>query len=118
MQNVQVRQMIGERLKAARLAAGMNQRDVATDLGKVQQTIASWESGRQMPDVFDLRCLCTLYAITPNHILLDGGDALPRVSLANSYATCLAEGRPHCQLVRGDEHMKPLKMTRLQVRDA
>lgn len=113
MHSLEIRQTIGERLRAARRQAGMSQKGVATDLGRVQQTIAAWEAGKQMPDIFDLRNLCTLYAITPNHILLDEGGMLPRISVAGSYAACVAEGRPLCQIINGDRHMLRLKVSSL-----
>ncbi len=42
---------LGERLKEARLSAGMKQEELAAQLGVSRQTISNWENDRSMPDV-------------------------------------------------------------------
>lgn len=71
------RKAIGERLRRARIAAKLTQQDVATDFLRSRQAISSWESGRTMPDLLELRELAMLYGVTPDRILI-GADDLER----------------------------------------
>ena len=55
---------IGSALKAARESARFTQSQVASIIGKTQQTIANWESGAAQPDANTLFVLCDLYKIS------------------------------------------------------
>jgi transcriptional regulator with XRE-family HTH domain len=55
-------QQLGARLRAAREAAGMTQRDVMARLDIDQATISRMENGTQLPDAIELGCLAQLYA--------------------------------------------------------
>ena len=55
-------------LKAARVNAGLTQKQVAKALGKNDMTIASWEKGRTVPDVVTLYELCELYKMPMDNI--------------------------------------------------
>lgn len=49
-------QRAGERVEAARGAAGVSQDDVARDLGVTQQTVSNWETGQhRIPDKYRRR---------------------------------------------------------------
>lgn len=51
------REEIGRIIQESRISAGLTQSKVAKELGRPQQTIASWESGKSQPDantLFDL----------------------------------------------------------------
>lgn len=48
-------------LKAARVNANLEQRQVAEKLGVTTQTILAWEKGRSIPTVDKLKQLCELY---------------------------------------------------------
>lgn len=49
------------KLKAARIAAGLSQEDVAKKLGKSQSYISKVEAGEQRIDVIELRAFTKLY---------------------------------------------------------
>ncbi len=57
-------------LKAARVNAGLTQKQVAKAIGKNDMTIASWEKGKTVPDVVTLYELCKLYKIPIDSILI------------------------------------------------
>ena len=57
-------------LKAARVNAGLTQAEAAEKLGKIKQTIGSWESGKTKPRSTELAALCDLYAVPIDLILL------------------------------------------------
>lgn len=40
---------LGKLIKYYRIVAGMTQRDLAARIGKITNTVATWEQGRQMP---------------------------------------------------------------------
>lgn len=54
-------QLLGQRLRAAREAARMTQRDVTAKLGIDQATISRMENGTQLPDALELGRLAQLY---------------------------------------------------------
>lgn len=58
-------------LKAARVNAGMRQKDVANCLGVDTATIINWEHGRTSPRIDQLQELCDLYSISINNIFLN-----------------------------------------------
>lgn len=89
MDSSQRRKAIGARLRAARRRLNLSQVDVSRELRVSQQTIASWEVARSLPQIETLVDLCILYGTQPNELLfgeeccraletrLPKGDALP-----------------------------------------
>lgn len=57
-------------LQAARVNAGMTQRQVAKELGVVNKTISNWESGKSIIKAFQLMSLCQLYNVSVDNIIL------------------------------------------------
>lgn len=60
--------MLGRRLKQVREENGFSQDEIAKRLGKNQNTISSWETGRTQPKLKDLHALCALYDCTYEHL--------------------------------------------------
>lgn len=56
--------MLKNKLKQLREENGLSQVDLAEKLGKSQNTISSWETGRTMPRMKDMNALCSLYDCT------------------------------------------------------
>ena len=56
--------MLKNKLKQLREEHGLSQVDLAEKLGKSQNTISSWETGRTMPRMKDMNALCGLYDCT------------------------------------------------------
>lgn len=48
-------------LEAARINAGMSQRDAAKEIGVNVATLSNWERGKTSPDVDKFKALCTVY---------------------------------------------------------
>lgn len=71
----QMRRVIGDRLRRARLAAGLTQEDVARDFLRSRQAVSSWEAGRTLPNVLELRELAILYGASTDLILIGIEDA-------------------------------------------
>ena len=56
-------------LKAARMQAGMTQKQVALRLGVVESCYANWEQGRTAPSVTALRQICHILSVTADELL-------------------------------------------------
>lgn len=57
---------IADILKKCRICAGFTQKEAASRLGRPQQTLASWETGKSQPDANTLFSLCDLYGVSVN----------------------------------------------------
>lgn len=55
-------------LRAARVNAGLDQADVARELGVNIATVSSWETGKTRPSLDNLEKLCRLYNCPMDHI--------------------------------------------------
>ena len=60
------KEILAHKLRTARQAQGMTQKEVAAKMQRPQQTIASWEVGRSQPDADTLYSLLLLYKMSPN----------------------------------------------------
>ncbi|MFD1550511.1 helix-turn-helix domain-containing protein [Levilactobacillus fuyuanensis] len=67
---------LGTRLKQFRQAQQLTQTALADQLHVSRQTISSWETGRNQPDIATITQLATLYAV-PVDDLLQGTTAVP-----------------------------------------
>lgn len=57
-------------LAAARVNAGMTQKNVADRLGVSKQTIVNWEKGRVVPGIPEIETLARIYKIPQDNIFL------------------------------------------------
>lgn len=55
-------------LKAARINAGLTQKQAADYLGVSNKTLCAWESGNTMPQIHRIDALCELYGVTYDQI--------------------------------------------------
>lgn len=55
---------IAQILKTCRINCGLTQKEAASRLGRPQQTLASWETGKSQPDANTLFLLCDVYGVT------------------------------------------------------
>ena len=51
-------------LKAARVNAGLSQKEAAKILGISNKTLCSWENGKTFPDQPMIEKICALYGVT------------------------------------------------------
>lgn len=71
MKENNIRKIIGNNLKDARLAKNMTQQEVASILSKYQSDYSNYESGKIELDYEKIVFLCNLFDIEPND-LFDG----------------------------------------------
>jgi transcriptional regulator with XRE-family HTH domain len=67
---------LGELIRAARLAHGDTQKELAEELGVKQSMIANVEGGRYVLNTHRLLVVCDLYSITPNELLAQTAKTL------------------------------------------
>lgn len=60
------------KLKQARINKGLTQKQVYNQLGVVQSTFSSWETGKAEPDAETLIKLCQIYGITSLDYFING----------------------------------------------
>lgn len=60
--------MIKITLKAARVNAGLSQKEAANLLGVSNKTLCAWEKGNVMPKANHIDALCDLYEISYDYI--------------------------------------------------
>jgi transcriptional regulator with XRE-family HTH domain len=63
-------------LAAARVNAGLTQKEVADRLGVSNKTICSWEKGKSFPDPQQIDILCELYGISYDNIIFLPNNSL------------------------------------------
>ena len=54
-----------------RKRAGMSQRELGEMLGKTQQGVASWESGRSEPSIRMLKAMARIFGCTVDELIRD-----------------------------------------------
>ena len=57
----------GDRIRDARKAAGLTQRQLADSLGVSNTSISNWEKGLSRPDADMIQKLCTYLSLQPNY---------------------------------------------------
>lgn len=63
-------------LEAARVNAGLTQKDVAKKLGKSNKTVGNWENGKTKLDIGNFNSLCDLYGVSKDDIFLPNESSL------------------------------------------
>lgn len=56
----------GDRIRGARKAAGLTQRELAEHLGVANTSISNWEKGLSRPDADMIQKLCAILGLEPN----------------------------------------------------
>lgn len=67
-------------LKAARVNAGLDQKQAAKSLNVTPKTLSFWENGKRFPTVDKAKQICELYGVSFDDIIF-----LPQTSLKANY---------------------------------
>lgn len=67
-------------LRAARVNAGINQKDAAAAVGVSNKTMGKWENGIACPNVIQAYAMCSLYGIPFDDIIFSPNEPLKGVS--------------------------------------
>lgn len=57
------------RIKQARMAAGMSQKYVAMELGVAGPSVSNWESGKTKPTQENIKALASLFGVSVDYLL-------------------------------------------------
>lgn len=63
-------------LEAARVNAGLTQKEVGKELNVSNKTVCAWEKGKSFPDAEQINALCNLYGIPYDYINFLPTDSL------------------------------------------
>lgn len=63
---------LGQKLKSARIRAGLTQEDVVRQVGVSRQTVSNWENNRSYPDLASALKLSDLYGLSLDEMLKEG----------------------------------------------
>lgn len=69
----------GRKLKQARKARGMTQRELATAIGAKHNSISNWENDQNKPDPDVIELICGVLEISPNYLLASSQDDISSV---------------------------------------
>lgn len=61
--------MVRMSLRAARVNAGLSQKEASKALGISNKTLCSWENGKTFPDQPMIEKICALYGVTYDMII-------------------------------------------------
>ena len=65
---------LGEKIKNARVKAGMTQEDLASKMLVTRQAISKWESDKGIPDIDNLKAMSKLLNISIDYLVDDGTE--------------------------------------------
>ena len=80
-----------KRLAAARKAAGLKQREVASAIGVAQGTYAAYETGTREPDVEKLKVIAAVLGVSADKLL--GTDIYKRPTIQKIYDALSPQGQ-------------------------
>lgn len=63
-------------LKAARVNAGLNQKNAAKKLNVSNVTLCNWEKGTSFPDAQQIQKICALYSVSYDDIIFLPNNSL------------------------------------------
>lgn len=73
-EKAEIKQSLGETLKAYRIHCNMTQEFVAETIGVSRQAVSKWESGKSDPSTFNLLALAKLYGVSADELLKSAED--------------------------------------------
>lgn len=89
----------GEKLKAARMQAGLKQTELAKQLGTTGNTVSNWENNVSKPDLDMLSYICGVLHVTASYFLQatlpEDGVSIPELNMVKKYRSLDSIGREH-----------------------
>lgn len=75
--------MLKDRLKEARKAAGLTQKQVAIELGITESTYCGYETGKREPDALKISRIAKVLGVTGDYLLETGFDEIKKPTSTN-----------------------------------
>ena len=66
----------GDKLKNARINAGLTQKQLANLIGAKHNSISNWENNQNMPDPNMIETICGALNVSPSYLLINNSDSL------------------------------------------
>lgn len=89
----------GEKLKAARMQAGLKQTELAKQLGTTGNTVSNWENNVSKPDLDMLSYICGVLHVTASYFLQatlpEDGVSIPELNMVKKYRSLDSIGKEH-----------------------
>lgn len=107
----------GGRIKAARIAKGLTQEQLARMIGVASSTVTGYEKGDREPDVAKIKKLINCLGITSEYLLgVGGGGAITPTERAriHQYRELDSDGREVVDTVLSLEHKRAARAARAQ----
>lgn len=95
---------LGERLKAARKAAGMTQRQLADKIKVSNTSISNWENGFSNPDPDTIQHLCWALNVQPNYFFAIDTSAESKNDDKNVIQTIGRDGKVRVKILSDKEY--------------
>ena len=109
---------IGERLREARKAAGLTQRQLADKIKVSNTSISNWEKGVSMPDPDTIQYLCWALEVQPNFFFsVDESISKSKVENLNIVRIAGRDGS-YQEKILNDEQLAAIKAIIAQLPDA
>lgn len=91
----------GEKIKSARKAKKLTQKQLANKIGAAHNSISDWENDKNKPDPDMIELLCGVLEITPNYLLISSSDDFSPIekSIIKKYRALDDLGRSHVDTV-------------------
>ena len=102
----------GEKLKSARKAMHLTQKQLASMIDAAHNSISDWENDKNKPDPDTIELLCGVLEITPNYLLTTTSDDFSPLekSLIKKYRQLDAHGKEMVDIVLDKEHERVLNI--------
>lgn len=102
----------GEKIKGARKARQMTQKELAARIGAAHNSISDWENNKNKPDPDTIELLCGALDISPNYLLEAKSDAFSPLekSLVDMYRALDQRGRDVVDYILEEEYFRCQQM--------
>lgn len=109
---------IGDRIRDARKAAGLTQRQLAEKIGVSNTSISNWEKGLSRPDPDTIQYLCWALNVEPNFFFMESVPMSSTPVAAKNIIRIAARDGSYIERVLSDQQIAALKAVLDQMPDA
>ena len=110
----------GEKIKEARKAKKLTQKQLANKIGAAHNSISDWENDKNKPDPDTIELLCGVLEMTPNYLLTSTSDEFSPTEkmIIKKYRSLDNYGKETIRIALGRESERVQQLTELRSRPA
>ena len=107
----------GDRIKEARKAKALTQKELAAKIGAAHNSISDWEKNKNKPDPDTIELLCGVLEISPNYLLDVASDGFSpkEKALIEKYRAIDDRGRSFIDYILDEEYYRAIQVNELFV---